>query len=92
MEINFQEFSQMKEDIAEIKQALLGNEFNGKQGFIFRLMELEKSHDAMQLYVSQEKLRMEIREAREKRYIRLAQSAAAFITVCSFLWGFFMRK
>jgi hypothetical protein len=80
-------FNEMREDVSDIKIALLGNEFNNNQGFVHRVITSEAEIKLLKEYVQNEKIRSEAREAREKRMMRFAGFVLTLISILSIVWA-----
>lgn len=83
-------FTELRGDMYQVKTALLGNEFNNHQGFVYKLIELEKDIFLLQSWKEEEKIRIAVREAREKRTMAMIKVLVSVLTGLSILWGFYI--
>lgn len=92
MEFNPTEFSQMKEDIAEIKGALLGNDFNNKKGFVWIMEDHNRRLNDLEKYRDEEIIRLRYQQEKDRKTQNLIKTLLGVITILSLLWAFYKNK
>jgi len=85
------DFSQMRQDLTMIKDALIGTEYN-EDGFVHRVKKLEGKAEETDKYIRSEKDRLIARDQREKRWALYAGMVGFLNTVISIVWSYNSHK
>lgn len=92
MEISLDEFNELKNDVSEIKDALIGSKFSNNKGLLWvmedhhrRLCELEKYRD-------DEIVRLKFQQDKDRRTQNLIKTFLAVITILSIVWTFYKSR
>ena len=92
MEISHTEWNQMKDDIGEIKEAILPTKFNNNKGLIWVIDDHHRRLSELEKYRDDEIVRMRFQQDRDKRTQNLIKTFLAVVTILSLIYTFYKNK
>lgn len=92
MEISLEEFNSMKDDITEIKDALLGNKFTSSKGALWVIEDHHRRISELERYRDEEVIRIRYQQDKDKRTQNLIKTLLAVITIASIFWAWYKNK
>ncbi len=92
MEISQNEWNEMKEDIGEIKNAILPSKFNNNKGLLWVIDDHHRRISELEKYRDDEITRLRFQQEKDKRYSNLIKTILAVVTILSILYTFYKNK